>query len=142
MNNLMDPTPEEFTARFRATSKVIFELMAVVVQEIAPVKEQIYKLDPYMPEWSVSDLYEMTKDLMYYTLLLFENEDEKESIIEDDRKYEGCISFSKEILDELDWNDVDKVDCIQQEDGSVLITPISNANGKKVQGSSKKTVDA
>lgn len=142
MNNLMDPTPEEFTARFRVTSKVIFELMAVVVQEIAPVKEQIYKLDSYMPEWSVSDLYEMTKDLMYYTLLLFENEDEKESIIEDDRKYEGCISFSKEILDELDWNDVDKVDCIQQEDGSVLITPISNTNEKKVQGSSKKTVDA
>lgn len=142
MNNLMDPTPEEFTARFRVTSKVIFELMAVVVQEIAPVKEQIYKLDSYMPEWSVSDLYEMTKDLMYYTLLLFENEDKKESIIEDDREYEGCISFSKEILDELDWNDVDKVDCIQQEDGSVLITPISNTNGKKVQGSSKKTVDA
>lgn len=142
MNNLMHPTPEEFTARFRATSKVIFELMAVVIQEIAPVKEQIYKLDSYMPEWSVRDLYEMTKDLMYYTLLLFENEDEKESIIEDDRKYEGCISFSKEILDELDWNDVDKVDCIQQEDGSVLITPISNTNEKKVQGSSKKTVDA
>ena len=71
MNNLMDPTPEEFTARFRATSKVIFELMAVVVQEIAPVKEQIYKLDSYMPEWSVRDLYEMTKDLVYYTLLLF-----------------------------------------------------------------------
>lgn len=142
MNNLMDPTPEEFTARFRVTSKVIFELMAVVVQEIAPVKEQIYKLDSYMPEWSVRDLYEMTKDLMYYTLLLFENEDEKESIIEYDREYEGCISFSKEILDELDWNDVDKVDCIQQEDGSVLITPISNTNEKKVQGSSKKTVDA
>lgn len=142
MNNLMDPTPEEFTARFRVTSKVFFELMAVVVQEIAPVKEQIYKLDSYMPEWSVRDLYEMTKDLMYYTLLLFENEDEKKSIIEYDREYEGCISFSKEILDELDWNDVDKVDCIRQEDGSVLITPISNTNEKKVQGSSKKTVDA
>ena len=142
MNNLMDPTPEEFTARFRVTSKVIFELMAVVVQEIAPVKEQIYKLDSYMPEWSVRDLYEMTKDLMYYTLLLFENEDEKESIIEYDSEYDGCISFSKKILDELDWHNVNKVDCIQQEDGSVLITPISNANGKKVQGSSKKTVDA
>lgn len=142
MNNLMDPTPDEFTARFRATSKVSFELMAAVIQEIAPVKEQIYKLDSYMPEWSVRDLYEMTMDLMYYTQLSFKNEDEKESIIEHDREYEGCISFSKDILDELDWHDVNKVDCIQQEDGSVLITPISNANGKKVQGSSKKTVDA
>lgn len=142
MNDLTNPTPEEFTARFRVTSKVFFKLMAVVVQEIAPVKEQIYKLDSYMPEWSVRDLYEMTKDLMYYTQLSFKNEDKKESIIEDDREYEGCISFSKEILDELDWNDVDKVDCIQQEDGSVLITPISNTNEKKVQGSSKKTVDA
>jgi hypothetical protein len=87
MNDPLQYTPEEFTDRFRTTSRNTLNLMSVFIEELVVAETRFKDCASFYPEYSFKNLYEVTSDMMYHTQRLFNKEEEKEE--EKETKIEG-----------------------------------------------------
>lgn len=93
MNDPLQYTPEEFTDRFRTTSRNTLNLMSVFIEELVVAETRFKDCASFYPEYSFKNLYEITSDMMYHTKHLFNKEEEKE----EETKIEGfsCNSMGE-----------------------------------------------
>jgi len=76
MNDPLQYTPEEFTDRFRTTSRNTLNLMSVFIEELVVAETRFKDCASFYPEYSFKNLYEVTSDMMYHTQRLFNKEEE------------------------------------------------------------------
>jgi len=77
MNDPLQYTPEEFTDRFRTTSRNTLNLMSVFIEELVVAETRFKDCASFYPEYSFKNLYEVTSDMMYHTQRLFNKEEEE-----------------------------------------------------------------
>jgi len=97
MNDPLQYTPEEFTDRFRTTSRNTLNLMSVFIEELVVAETRFKDCASFYPEYSFKNLYEVTSDMMYHTQRLFNKEEEEEEGEEKEAKIEGfsCNSMGE-----------------------------------------------
>jgi len=95
MNDPLQYTPEEFTDRFRTTSRNTLNLMSVFIEELVVAETRFKDCASFYPEYSFKNLYEVTSDMMYHTQRLFNKEEEEEG--GEETKIEGfsCNSMKE-----------------------------------------------
>jgi hypothetical protein len=89
MNDPLQYTPEEFTDRFRTTSRNTLNLMSVFIEELVVAETRFKDCASFYPEYSFKNLYEVTSDMMYHTQRLFNKEEEEKEGEEKETKIEG-----------------------------------------------------